>query len=157
MFQKTRESRQSSVESKIKMVFTFILNLSFIDATFQVKHLMTGHVLDGDFNFYNPASLMDPVAFCWWQISQVPALYEPEKVLNRSLCHAEKVLKKETSPRGVAIMKEKFLYGGKIIQGQSSHVKYQSYTTKALRTVGVPEYRGTGNFRRQKLIVIFQI
>ena len=29
------------------MVFTFILNPSFIDTTFQVKHLMIGHVLDG--------------------------------------------------------------------------------------------------------------
>ena len=41
-----RLSRQSWVDSKIYMVFTFILNPSFIDMTFQVKHLMIGHVLD---------------------------------------------------------------------------------------------------------------
>ena len=28
------------------MVFNFILNPIFIDTTFQVKHLMIGHVLD---------------------------------------------------------------------------------------------------------------
>ena len=30
-------------------MFTFILNLNFIDTTSQVKHLMIGHVLDGAF------------------------------------------------------------------------------------------------------------
>ena len=29
------------------MLFSFTLNPSFIDMAFQVKHLMTGHVLDG--------------------------------------------------------------------------------------------------------------
>ena len=41
------------------MVFTFSLNPSFIDMTFQVKHLMIGHMLVGAF-FFNPATLMGP-------------------------------------------------------------------------------------------------
>ena len=62
------------------MVFTFIWNLSFIDKTFQVKHLMTGHLLDGGclyrstvvvVFFFNPATLMGPMSFCCWHISYV--------------------------------------------------------------------------------------
>ena len=29
------------------MVFAFILNPSFVDSTFQIKHVMIGHVLSG--------------------------------------------------------------------------------------------------------------
>ena len=71
-----RLSTQSWIDSKIYMVFTFILNFGLLIRPFiKVKHLMIGHALDGAylysstvlvvffFFFFHPATLMGPMAF----------------------------------------------------------------------------------------------
>ena len=55
------------------MVSIFILDLSFINSAFQVKHLMIEHVLEWVvyIDFFSPATLMGPMVFCCWEISCV--------------------------------------------------------------------------------------